>query len=271
MRMDKANAIRAARNVKKRATVQEARDRRRFVEAPVPTGLVKKRVSGDAVGTSYPHKVMGWTPDCGERILKDGRDNSKIGGDVLTGRLKGARIFTLSLEERATCPRSCRLWSECYGNQMNQARRWHHDKRLEEGIRAEVAELCAQHEKVLVRLHVLGDFPTFRYLTLWAALLDDHPNLYVFGFTAWKPETKIGGGVVRLREAMPTRFCIRHSEASGPWTSLTIDFPTEQKFIGDALVCPEQRNAISAPQKGTHCGSCAACWRGSRPIAFIKH
>ena len=48
-----------------------------------------------------------------ENVLKCGRNNSKIGGDVLVGRLRGARIFTLTLEERATCPRSCAMWRAC--------------------------------------------------------------------------------------------------------------------------------------------------------------
>lgn len=271
VRLDKANAKRAERNTRKRERVQEIRDRRRFSEAPVPTGIVKKRVPATAAGTVYPHTVMDWSPDCGERIFKDGRDNSKIGGDVMTGRLKGARIFTLSLEERATCPKACRLWTVCYGNQMNQARRWRYGRALEDGIRAEIATLCAENGKVLIRLHVLGDFASWRYLCLWADLLDEHPNLYVFGFTAHRPGTKIGDGIVRLRTAMPDRFCMRLSEASGPWTSLTIDFPTEQARIGDAIVCPEQREAISDPEKRRHCGNCGLCWRGDKPIAFIKH
>src|SRR5262249_24811065 len=31
---------------------------------------------------------------------------------------------TLTLEERATCPTTCRHWRDCYGNKMHRAQRW---------------------------------------------------------------------------------------------------------------------------------------------------
>lgn len=268
---DKAAVLRGKRNARKRDAVFEARDRRRFTEAPIPSGIVSRLADPGATGTQYPDTVLEWSPGLGETILKDGAHNSKIGGDVRIGRLRGARIFTLALEERATCPRSCRLWVECYGNNLNRTRRWRAGAALEQGLEAEVRHLCAQHATVLVRLHVLGDFYSWKYLALWAALLDDHPNLHVFGFTAHRPGTKIGDGIKRLRDALPDRFAMRVSESAGPWTSMTLDFPTTLKRIGDAIVCPEQRHAIDAPKRRTHCGSCALCWQTDAPIAFIRH
>jgi hypothetical protein len=44
--------------------------------------------------------------------------NIKLGKKVTKGHLKGARIFTLTLEERATCDSECEHWLDCYGNNM---------------------------------------------------------------------------------------------------------------------------------------------------------
>jgi hypothetical protein len=92
------------------------------------------------------------------------RIGAKIGGDVLVGRLKGARIFTLTLEERATCPRSCAHLAGCYGNAMPHPVRWQADDAFEDRLSMEIAELCAAHDTVLVRLHILGDFYSARYV-----------------------------------------------------------------------------------------------------------
>src|SRR5262245_38746167 len=45
-----------------------------------------------------------------ERLLIDGANNRKIGGRVTKGALRGVPVFTLTLEERATCPRTCVHW-----------------------------------------------------------------------------------------------------------------------------------------------------------------
>lgn len=135
----------------------------------------------------------------------------------------------------------------------------------------EVAELCATHAHVLIRLHVLGDFWSLDYLSFWVGQIDLHDNLTIFGFTAWAPGTEIGDGIARVRAALPDRFMVRTSERTGEWGAFTLDFPTEEPRIGDALVCPEQRDANAGHKKQLHCGSCGACWNDARPIAFIRH
>ena len=45
--------------------------------------------------------------------------------------------------------------------------------------------------------------------------------------------------------------------------SFDITDPFPEKTIGDAIVCPEQRES--------NLGDCAACWSTDRPIAFIRH
>lgn len=263
---DKA-AARRARAIAPKLT--RVRDRRRFRQALVPTGEIVRTAPADASGTKFPSRVA--DPTDGAAVLKDGASNSKIGGDVLVGRLRGARIFTLTLEERATCPASCPLWRGCYGNSMQWTVRWRHGAALETAIADEVALLIAAHGTILVRLHVLGDFYSTGYVGAWWRLLERWPGLNVFGFTAWGPETEIGGMIAIMRERFGLRAAIRHSGRCMPWGSFTVDFPTERKQIGDALVCPEQRDAMEGSPAGRHCGSCAACWSTDRPIVFVEH
>jgi hypothetical protein len=245
------------------------RDRRRFKHVPVPMGDPAFTMPASATGPRFPDRVF--EPDGQELVLKDGCNNSKIGGDVLVGWLKGAYIATLTLEERATCPKSCGHWRTCYGNSMHHARRWKAGEALERQIREEVAIACAKNDAVLIRLHVLGDFYSTDYLQLWADLLDEHDNLYVFGFTAWKEETDIGRGIAWLRKHAPRRFMVRTSGTTGKWGSFTLPFPTEKKSIGDAIVCPEQIDAMNGGRSGRHCGNCGVCWSTDRPVAFIEH
>ena len=115
---------RAARARLGRAEVARIRDRRRFKETAVPSGETRMLAHPDATGTMFPGAVRDWVPGIGEYLLKDGAHNSKIGGDVAVGAIAGASIYTLSWEERATCPRGCEHWRSCYGNNMNRARRW---------------------------------------------------------------------------------------------------------------------------------------------------
>ncbi len=246
-------------------------DNRRFSRNPVPLGETRVEVPLETTGALFPTMVKEWTPEVGETILKDGVSNSKIGGKVLLGWLKGARIFTLSLEERATCPRSCGLWTRCYGNQMPHARRWKHGKAFEAALADEVRDLCAQHGKVLIRLHVLGDFYSFDYLKMWVALLDQLPGLHIFGFTAHAPGSEIGAAIARVRQALGMRFAIRHSGFTGQWGTFTVPFNTGQKRYGDAVVCPEQRGASGDDRSDRHCGNCGFCWSNGGPLVFIEH
>ena len=268
----KRKSLDKAANRKARAAeekVAKVADRRRFKTVPVPMGDPAVMAPADATGTIFPGRVF--EPVDEEPVLKDGCNQSKIGGDVLVGRLKGARIYTLTIEERATCPMSCRHWRSCYGNSMPHSRRWRHGPALIDQIDREIADLCARHEQVLIRLHVLGDFWSVEYVNFWGHLLSRFPNLHAFGFTAHKRGTEIGDRIALIRKANPDRFWIRHSDMTGPWGSFTIDFPTQQKTIGDAVVCPEQRDGMSGERKGTHCGNCAVCWSSPVPVAFVTH
>src|SRR5262249_10851032 len=56
-------------------------------------------------------------------VLKSAVNSRKIGGEILKGRWRGLPAYTLTLEERATCPTTCRHWRSCYGNKMQWADR----------------------------------------------------------------------------------------------------------------------------------------------------
>jgi hypothetical protein len=144
--------------------------------------------------TLYPKTRRAADP----RPLKPGKNNMKLGWIVRKGPLKGARIFALALEERATCPASCGLWQRCYGNHMPFAARQVVNEHLLLTINAQLDELCARYPKVLVRLHVLGDFPSVAYVEFWDAQLFAHPNLYIWGYTHHLPDSPIGQAIARL-------------------------------------------------------------------------
>lgn len=257
---------------KKRAKVKAGRDRRRFKAVPVATGKVSALAPQSATGTIFPNSVR--KPLASDSVFKDGAMNSKIGGDVLVGWLAGARIVTLTLEERATCPATCAMWSACYGNNMSKGVvRWLHGPELEAKIAAEIPALIEDHGKVLVRLHVLGDFYSPEYVALWDSLLREHPGLAVFGFTAHLPGTEMGDLIAAVRAVHGRRFSLRHSGYMDDWGSFV--FPHEPledvKQIGKALVCPEQREGLWTPETKRHCGNCAACWSSDVPVAFSQH
>jgi hypothetical protein len=88
--------------------------------------------------------------------------------------MAGMPIYTLTLEERATCPTSCGHWRSCYGNSMHFAHRIdHRSPGFATLLAANVKRLGVEHPHgFVVRLHVLGDFYSVAYVDLWAALLD---------------------------------------------------------------------------------------------------
>lgn len=199
-------------------------------------------------------------------VLKPGGWQRKLGTTVLKGKWKGMPIVSLTLEERATCPRACKLWFDCYGNNMGRALRYRPGYKLERAIIADLARLQERHAGgFVVRLHLLGDFYSVAYVDFWAACLEEFPALRVFGYTARQLDDVIGERVAALREYAWDRFAIRTSGAdSGPRT-LVIDIP---EAAPDAIVCPAQT------ERTRNCSTCGLCWSEAamhKPIAFLQH
>ena len=268
--LDKHNAKLWHRAERARAKVKE---RRRSKVTPPADGTISTVAPKGHHGTIFQSKVR--QPVSDSDVLMPGSNTGKIGGIVMNGRLKGAPIFTLALEERKTCPRSCILYRECYGNSSPNIIRWAHGRALENAIQNQLRRIFSKQGQILIRLHMLGDFYSKRYLQMWADLLDRYDGLNIFGFTAHGSDTSLGRGIKWLREQDPQRFAVRTSGETGPMGSWTIDWPTEKKFVrinGDSgLVCPEQRDANDTGKRGIHCGNCCACWQSDVPVVFIEH
>jgi hypothetical protein len=112
--------------------------------------------------------------------------NEKIGPKVIKGHphWRGASFLTLTLTERATCPRQCKHWNDCYGNNLHQANRLQTEG-LMEAIEAELAVLGKfKNRKYAIRLHVIGDFYSVEYVEFWKRMLETYDNILVFGYTA---------------------------------------------------------------------------------------
>lgn len=201
------------------------------------------------------------------RLLKSGHNNRKIGATVQKGRWKGFPIFTLTLEERATCSRACLHWRDCYGNKMNWSERVIHGDALERRLEKELAALNRSRPKgFVVRLHVLGDFYSVDYVGLWLKWLEKFPALHVFGYSHWPADTPIGSAIRRARDAHWPRFAVRSSncddETRGADSYRVKGAP---KAINGAIVCPAQTGRSDC------CATCTLCWSTDKNVAFLVH
>lgn len=198
-----------------------------------------------------------------KRLLKGGENSRKIGRTVTKGRLKGFPIFTLTLEERATCPTTCEVFGSCYGNGMPYAQRIKHGRAFEERLWEGLADKQAKHPNgFLVRLHILGDFYSVDYAELWAEALEAYPALHVFGYTARDPEGGIGQVIRELLGYRGDRWHVRFSGFNGPANgSVVVDSADESEH----LICPAQLGKTDC------CATCALCWHSDRTIAFLRH
>jgi len=207
-----------------------------------------------------------------DRVLKEGKNSSKIGNRVEKGRWKGMPIFTLTLEERKTCPRTCLQWRTCYGSNMQWAQRIRHDGDFAIHLSSELLRLQAKHPAgFVVRLHVLGDFYSVEYVEFWKLALETLPALHIFGYTARQPHTEIGSAIHALVRAKWARFAIRFSDSGAKLAAAEV-VETEKQARG--LLCPAETDPHRC------CGSCGLCWHSAsdapnRPsiplISFLRH
>ncbi len=217
--------------------------------------------SGNSVYQSRIRSI----PEYAGNLLKSFADNGKLGNGkslITKGKWKGLPGFYLTLEERATCPKTCHHWSDCYGNNMPFAIRFEHGKALEERLYNEVAGLSLKYPNgFVIRLHVLGDFYSSKYVKLWEKMLFAFPHMKVFGYTARKGNDPISKEIQRVRYVFPSRFRIRQSMANhveGSFSAISV--PNDS-----AIVCPVQTG------KAQSCATCSLCWELDRPIQFLTH
>lgn len=214
--------------------------------------------------TKFPKSIA--VPEA-RNIFVSGHSNIKIGRDVRQGKLMGYWIYTLSLEERKTCPSACSHWQTCYGNNMPFAKRVDHTHPdFLPAAEEHLSRLLSIKGRVgvLIRLHALGDFFSPEYVTFWDRMLTEHPKLAVFGYTAWLKDTDIGAAVDALIDKHPGRAMI-HFSNGGYQDRSTVPIVNEADCPPGAFVCPEQTEQFEA------CGKCGACWSTLKNVAFLAH
>ena len=205
-----------------------------------------------ALPANHPAIVEGRTlfsstvahPDDVERVLVSGYNSSKIGRTVMKGPWRGFPIYTLTLEERATCPSACELWKECYGNAMPFARRHAHGDALISRLGRELPEKARQHPRgFAVRAHVLGDFWSLGYAKQWLRWMVEIPQLHVWGYTAHSMQSDIGRWIDAGNDEWPDRWAFRfsvgHDVADRNYTASTIwrKVTTSKRSRGVGVSC----------------------------------
>jgi hypothetical protein len=247
--------------------------RRRFTDhaEPDPDSVRGLKADNPAVvegRTMFPSTVI--DPADSPALLVSGANSRKLGDRVTKGLWAGFPIFQLSLEERATCPKTCHHWLTCYGNGMPQARRHRHGPELLDYLRAELTDLQEDHAGgFVVRLHVLGDFYSLDYVRAWEGFLDTFPALHIFGYTAWPKDSEIGAAIFRLTETRWDRFAVRFSSAEvEPQGATALWRKPEDLTDWPGIICPAQTGKTDC------CGTCGLCWAVSakdKTIGFIAH
>ena len=200
-------------------------------------------------------------------ILKSGEANKKLGGFVTKGIWRGLPLYSLTLEERKTCPKTCIHFADCYGNNMPFANRFKSGGDLIQRLEIELKRLNHIHPfGFVIRLHVLGDFYNVEYVQQWAKWLQKYPNMKVFGYTAYNPKdnnktySKIGAEIVKTRNKYLGRFQIRLSNGGNT------EFSANSINDGfDGFTCPEQLKKVPS------CAECGLCWTTKKSVNFITH
>ena len=96
-----------------------------------PMEMSKTQIAINNNVSVYHNRVKSVSDGMGktEKVIKKST-NIKLGKKVTRGKLKGFPIYTVTLQERATCPISCKHYSTCYGNNMMFAIRYNADDEL---------------------------------------------------------------------------------------------------------------------------------------------
>ena len=187
--------------------------------------------------------------------------NIKLGKKVTKGHLKGAKIFTLTLEERATCDSECEHWLDCYGNNMPFGHRFEANDALMVSIERDLDKLDAKGKPYLVRLHILGDFFNLKYVLFWRKQLKNRELLNIYGYTRNHPNKPLGYALKLVRKQYGKRFAVRFSNYPDD------PFSAQSEHVSTGGVgCPVQMD------KTDSCGTCTLCWEmEDKSIVFYDH
>ena len=180
---------------------------------------------------------------------------------ITKGIWKDLPIYTLTLEERATCSSDCEHWRDCYGNNVGMAHRFKANQALMDKMEIQLESISKKNPLgFVIRLHILGDFYSMEYVWWWSDMLERYPHMRIYGYTRWHPHTPIGMQVDVLRKIHPDRFKIRFSNL--PSDNLSAN---SEEITSEGITCPVQVN------KTKSCGTCGLCWTTKKPIRFLTH
>ena len=205
--------------------------------------------------SNYKHKVL------------KASTNIKLGKKVTKGKLKGMKMYTLTLIERETCTDECEHYTDCFGNNMHVAHRFEVNDafmlRLESDIHATAV---ANPNGFLVRLHILGDFKSVEYTLFWERMMIHYPNLHVYGYSRNHIDSKyshvrdIAKELIRLRNKYQNRWAVRFSN------KLDQEYSANSRDITDkGITC------LAQVKTDVSCSDCTLCWSSKKAIGFITH
>lgn len=210
-------------------------------------------------------------PKSGLLVLKASTTNKKLGsgGKVIQkGRYRGLPLYSLTLEERATCWQGCPNLGSCYGDNMPFAKRYTPGPALEAALTTDVQRLSMSYPGgFVIRLHVLGDFYSVDYVEHWATLLRDSPSLHLFGYTHWPADHPIGAAVTSLVQWFPDRVAFRRSDGNLETDALPV-------AITVGRVSPAAPNTVLCPEQTGHtasCTTCGLCMNLTTSVSFRDH
>ena len=122
---------------------------------------------------------------------------------------------------------------------------------------------------LLIRLHILGDFFSVKYVKFWRKMLNTFNNIALYGYTANNIKSSIPLSQAIAKEIIKlnnNQHChIRFSN------DLNVSFSANSYDIvkpvkGVSIVCPVQEN------KTANCGTCGLCWnQKEQQIIFKTH
>jgi hypothetical protein len=229
--------------------------------------------------TVYRKTVVLWQ-DGDREPLKPASDNDKFKHTGIT-RLDfaGAPMYSLTLEERATCSDTCGQLLTCFGNNMPFAKRYEFTPELAAAIDAQLARLTRKGRRIVLRLHVLGDFFSEEYVYFWRRMLDKYTTLAVFGYTHWPHITKQGMAVLMLNNDFKGRCYIKRSldrkdqigvaEQNRGYTIVVKSWDDTPKGW---VKCPAQKDKEKNGDNATiGCANCAICISTDANVAFLEH
>jgi len=202
-------------------------------------------------------------------MLKPGGNNKKLGSKITTGAWENSAIYSLTLEERTTCPPDCDQWDTCYGNNMPFAARYDHTHPmfltyLEENISDLINKHIWKGQPLAIRLHVLGDFFSVDYVNFWNDYVVGWDMLHVWGYTHHDPQSEIGQAIIRMNTMDNCYIRFSDSKFTAPM-NLQANVIASANDRHTGLICPEQRGIKLS------CGDCAMCWTSNKAINFLQH